>query len=49
VPLAAGGQGVGNQWGRDAGLADLEAAGFAQVAPYDSPAELTVYAATVPA
>jgi SAM-dependent methyltransferase len=46
VCLAAGGQGVGNQWGRDAVLADLEAAGFAKVAPYDSPAGLTVYAAT---
>jgi hypothetical protein len=48
VSLAAGGLGVGNQWGRDAVLADLAAAGFAEVAPYDSPAGLTVYAARIP-
>jgi hypothetical protein len=45
VSLAAGGRGVGNLWGRDAILADLAAAGFATVSPYDSPAGLTVYAA----
>ena len=48
VSLAAGGQGVGNQWGRDAVLATLDRAGFADVVPYDSPAGLRVYAAGVP-
>jgi SAM-dependent methyltransferase len=46
VSLAAGGRGVGNQWGCDAVLAELGAAGFGRVAPYDSPAGLTVYAAS---
>jgi SAM-dependent methyltransferase len=45
VSLAAGGKGVGNHWGRDAVLADLAAAGFGRVVPYDSPAGVTVYAA----
>jgi hypothetical protein len=45
VSLAAGGQGVGNHWGRGAVLADLAAAGFDRVVPYDSPAGVTVYAA----
>jgi SAM-dependent methyltransferase len=49
VSLASGGRGVGNQWGRDAVLADLGQAGFGKVAPYDSPAGLTVYAASAPA
>lgn len=49
VSLAAGGRGVGNQWGRDAVLADLARAGFGKVAAYDSPAGLTVYAASEPA
>jgi hypothetical protein len=49
VSLAAGGKGVGNQWGRAAVLADLAGAGFAKVVPHDSPAGLTVYAATAPA
>jgi SAM-dependent methyltransferase len=49
VSLAAGGRGVGNQWGRQAVLADLAAAGFARVEPYDSPAGLRVYAASAPA
>jgi hypothetical protein len=48
VSLAAGGRGIGNQWGRDAVLADLARAGFGKVAPYDSPAGLTVYAASDP-
>ena len=48
VSLAAGGRGVGNQWGRDAVLADLAQAGFGKVTAYDSPAGLAVYAAGHP-
>ena len=49
VSLAAGGLGVGNQWGRDAVLATLGRAGFADVVACDSPAGLRVYAGHVPA
>jgi hypothetical protein len=49
VSLAEGGLGVGNQRGRDAVLAGLGQAGFGKVVPYDSPAGLTVYAASAPA
>jgi SAM-dependent methyltransferase len=48
VSLAAGGRGVGNQWGRDAVLADLAQAGFGKVTAYDSPAGLAVYVAGHP-
>jgi len=47
VSLAAGGPGLGSMWGRAKAIPMLQAAGFADVSVYESPADYAVYCARI--